>query len=50
VIAIELNTAGLSVVLFESGGSYANGFTALIMLAVIGTIVVSMLPRKTQSL
>lgn len=34
----------------DRGGSYANGFAALIMLAVIGTIVVSMLPRKIKSL
>jgi MFS family permease len=30
-------------------GSYANGFTALILLAVIGIIAVAMLPRKTNT-
>jgi len=34
----------------DRGGSYANGFAALIMLAVIGTIVVSMLPLKKKTL
>ena len=34
----------------DRGGSYANGFTALILLAVIGTIAVSFLPRKTNIL
>jgi MFS family permease len=29
-------------------GSYANGFAALIVLAVIGTVAVIMLPRKKQ--
>ncbi|MEJ0102661.1 MAG: MFS transporter [Bacteroidota bacterium] len=32
----------------DRGGSYANGFTALILLAVIGIIAVAMLPRKTN--
>jgi MFS-type transporter involved in bile tolerance (Atg22 family) len=27
-------------------GSYANGFAALIILALIGTVVIIMLPRK----
>ncbi|HEX5168200.1 MAG TPA: MFS transporter [Cyclobacteriaceae bacterium] len=31
----------------DRSGSYANGFAALIVLAIIGTIAVSMLPRKT---
>jgi len=31
----------------DRSGSYANGFAALIVLAVIGTIAVSMLPRRT---
>ena len=30
----------------DRSGSYANGFAALIILAVIGTIAVSLLPRK----
>lgn len=30
-------------------GSYANGFAALIILAVIGTVAVMMLPRKKQT-
>jgi len=30
----------------DQSGSYANGFAALIVLAVIGTIAVSMLPRR----
>lgn len=30
----------------DKSGNYANGFAALIVLAVIGTIAVSMLPRK----
>jgi len=30
----------------DRGGSYANGFTALILLAIIGIIAVAMLPRK----
>jgi MFS family permease len=30
----------------DKSGSYANGFAALIVLAVIGTIAVSLLPRK----
>lgn len=33
----------------DTSGSYANGFTALIVLAVIGTIAVSLLPGKAQS-
>jgi len=33
----------------DRGGSYANGFTALILLAVIGIIAVAMLPRKTNT-
>jgi sugar phosphate permease len=32
----------------DRSDSYANGFSALILLAIIGTIAVSMLPRKTQ--
>jgi sugar phosphate permease len=32
----------------DKSGSYANGFAALIVLAVIGTIAVSFLPRKSQ--
>ena len=31
----------------DLSGSYANGFAALILLAVIGTIAVALLPRKT---
>ena len=34
----------------DISGSYANGFTALIILAVIGTIAVSLLPVKKQVL
>jgi cyanate permease len=30
----------------DRSGSYANGFAALIILAIIGTIAVSLLPRK----
>ncbi|MEO6329876.1 MAG: hypothetical protein ABIO55_13140 [Ginsengibacter sp.] len=30
----------------DRSGSYARGFTALILLSVIGTITVAMLPRK----
>jgi sugar phosphate permease len=33
----------------DTSGSYANGFAALIVLAVIGTIAVSLLPGKTRS-
>jgi len=33
----------------DRGGSYTNGFAALILLAVIGIIAVTMLPRKTNS-
>jgi sugar phosphate permease len=33
----------------DTTGSYANGFTALIILAVAGTIAVSLLPRKTET-
>jgi len=32
----------------DISGSYANGFASLIVLAAIGTIAVSMLPRKTE--
>lgn len=32
----------------DRSGSYANGFAALIILAVIGTIAVSLLPRRTD--
>ena len=32
----------------DSTGSYANGFAALIVLAIIGTVAVIMLPRKKQ--
>jgi len=32
----------------DQSGSYANGFSALIVLAVIGTITVSLLPEKKQ--
>jgi sugar phosphate permease len=31
----------------DKSGSYANGFAALIILAIIGTIAVALLPRKT---
>lgn len=31
----------------DESGSYANGFAALIVLAIIGTIAVSLLPRKS---
>jgi sugar phosphate permease len=34
----------------DSSGSYANGFAALIILAVIGTIAVSLLPRRTEKI
>lgn len=33
----------------DETGSYANGFAALIILAVIGTIAVALLPRRTQA-
>jgi sugar phosphate permease len=33
----------------DTSGSYVNGFTALIILAIIGTIAVSLLPRKTET-
>ncbi len=33
----------------DRSGSYAHGFAALIILAVIGTIAVSLLPRKTDN-
>ena len=33
----------------DQSGSYANGFAALIVLAVIGAIAVAMLPRKTEA-
>jgi sugar phosphate permease len=36
--------------LHDISGSYANGFAALIILAVIGTIAVSMLPRRKETL
>src|SRR5690349_2835045 len=32
----------------DTSGSYANGFTALIVLAIIGTIAVSLLPRRNE--
>lgn len=32
----------------DRSGSYANGFAALIILAVIGTIAISLLPRRTE--
>lgn len=32
----------------DKSGSYANGFAALIVLAVVGTIAVSLLPKKTE--
>ena len=32
----------------DKSGSYVNGFAALIILAVIGTIAVSLLPSKRQ--
>ena len=32
----------------DKTGSYANGFSALIILAIIGTIAVSLLPNKKQ--
>jgi sugar phosphate permease len=31
----------------DTSGSYANGFAALIVLAIIGTVAVSLLPRKS---
>lgn len=34
----------------DKSGSYANGFAALIVLAVVGTIAVSLLPKKTEKL
>lgn len=34
----------------DTSGSYANGFMALIILAIIGTVAVSFLPRKIESL
>lgn len=33
----------------DKSGSYTNGFAALIILAIIGTIAVSMLPRKSEN-
>jgi MFS-type transporter involved in bile tolerance (Atg22 family) len=30
----------------DTTGSYANGFAALIVLAIIGTIAITLLPRK----
>lgn len=35
--------------LYDVSKSYANGFAALIVLAVIGAIAISMLPRKTEA-
>ncbi len=32
----------------DRGGNYTNGFTALIVLAVIGAIAISMLPKKSK--
>ena len=32
----------------DKSGSYTNGFAALIILAIVGTIAVSLLPRKTE--
>jgi len=32
----------------DTSGSYVNGFTALIILAIIGTLAVSFLPRKAR--
>ncbi len=32
----------------DRGGSYTNGFTALIVLAIIGAIAISMLPKKAK--
>jgi len=40
----------LAAKLRDQSGSYANGFAALIILAVIGTIAVSLLPRRTEKL
>lgn len=34
----------------DTSGSYANGFAALIVLGVIGTIAVSLLPRRRENL
>jgi MFS family permease len=36
----------LAAYLRDKSGSYANGFAALIVLAIVGTIAVSFLPRK----
>jgi MFS-type transporter involved in bile tolerance (Atg22 family) len=33
----------------DKSGSYANGFAALIVLAVAGIIAVAMLPKKTNT-
>ena len=38
----------LAAKLRDSTGSYANGFAALIILAIIGTVAVALLPRKKQ--
>jgi sugar phosphate permease len=34
----------------DQSGSYANGFAALIVLAIIGTIAISLLPRRTEKI
>jgi hypothetical protein len=34
----------------DMGGSYTNGFSALIILGIVGILTVSMLPRKKASL
>ena len=39
----------LAAYLRDRTGSYANGFAALIILAVIGTVAVAMLPSKKQT-
>jgi len=39
----------LAAYLRDRTGSYANGFAALIILAVIGTVAVAMLPSKKQA-
>jgi sugar phosphate permease len=33
----------------DQSGSYANGFAALIVLAIVGTIAISMLPRRKET-
>jgi len=40
----------LAAKLRDQSGSYANGFAALIILAVIGTVAVSLLPRRAAKL